>query len=233
MAEPEDDVLGKLDALLRRHQPSDPDIPVLTDVVVPSPLDLDAIPVLTDEVLPGGDAGQAGAPELPPFPELLPEPGEAPAAADTPAPPPKERVLPAPALPLEFELPPDARYVALDPGAEAPAAPAPAEPAPEAGIAAAAPAEDTAPPATTPVPALSEETIQLIADTIKADVAEMLDARLQEALARQLKASLHGALDRALSSMLDQFVVHIEEVVRVTIASELEKQLAGPRRPEP
>lgn len=242
-----DDVLGKLDALLKRHQaPSEPDIPVLTEVVVPSPLDLEAIPILTEEVieyqLPPGEASSPageGAPEEPPFPELLPA---VPAEASAPAP------LPV----LEFELPADARWVSLvetgaAPATEVPAETVPAEtvpaapaPAPEPGApiapGAGSPAAVERPPGEVPaaVPSvLSQETIQLIADTIKADVAKILDEQLQQALAQQLQTSLHVALDRALASMLDQFVIHIEEVVRVSIASELEKQLEQLRKSLP
>lgn len=239
MSEP-DDVLGKLDALLKRHQaPAEPDIPVLTEVVVPSPLDLEAIPILTEEVvedqLPTGEASSPageGAPEEPPFPELLPE---VPAEANAPASPPV----------LEFELPADARWVSLvetgaAPVTEAPdeTVPAAAAPAPEPGAPIAPGAGSLAavgrPPAESAVPSvLSQETIQLIAETIKADVAKILDAQLKQALAEQLQTSLHVALDRALASMLDQFVIHIEEVVKVSIASELEKQLDQLRKSLP
>jgi hypothetical protein len=125
---------------------------------------------------------------------------------------------------LEFEVPPEARYVFLSPSTEE--TPTTLPPAPEPALAPAA-------AVTTPeIHALSEETIQLIADTIKGDVARILDIQLQQALAQQLQNSLHVALDRALSSMLDQFVIHIEEVVKVSIASELKKQLDELPRPE-
>lgn len=217
MTEPEDDVLGKVDALLRRHQTPEPDIPVLTEVLVPPPIDLDAIPVLTDVV----GVEESAADDAPiPFPELLPL---EPVAAE------EEAVAASPAAPiaLEFDIPPGARYVALD---REPVEPTPQPTAPEPDLRTLAVEDGTRMPA--PVHALSEETIQLIADTIKADVARILDAQLQQALAQQLQTSLHVALDRALASMLDQFVIHIEEVVRSAIANELEKQLGALRRPD-
>ena len=223
MSEPENDLLGKLDALMKRHRP-EADVPVLTDIVVPSPLDLDAIPVLTEEVSHTDELAQE---ETPPFPELLPElppeplppvSGELAVPRAYPAPPQAQgEVQPSTPPLLEFEIPPEARYVRLTDLTPAP--PAEEDTQPLASV---------QPPADQPTPALhalSEETIQLIADTIKADVAKILDAQLQQALAQQLQASLHLALDRALASMLDQFMIHIEEVVRLSIASELERQL--------
>jgi len=236
MSEPSgEDVLNKLDALMKRHQPAaEPDIPVLTDIVALPEIDLDAIPMLTEEV------EQA--------PVLKPEPPSAPtltAAPPLPEPEPIEFTLPAtgtgeqvapqpPSLSaeltaapsaepvelefpvLEFDLPPGARYISLAPTVKAPVALAP---------------EPQAMPATA-ANALSEETIRHIADIIKDDVAKVLDTQLQQALAQQLQGSLHVALDRALSSMLDQFIATIEEVVRVSIADELQKQLAPFKRPK-
>jgi len=224
-----EDVLDKLDALMKRHQPpADADIPVLTDIVAPPEIDLDAIPLLTEEVAPA-EAALAAEP-LPTLPELEALEFEEPAAA-TPAP------EAAPDLPgheepaagvqaegqtLAFDIPPGARYVSLA------AAPEEEAVAPTQEAAPVPPAAPTAPA----IHALSDDTIQLIADTIKADVAKILDTQLQQALAQQLQSSLHVALDRALSSMLDQFVIHIEEVVKISIASELEKQLADLRKSE-
>lgn len=232
-----EDVLDKLDALMKRHQPpADADIPVLTDLVAPPAVDLDAIPLLTEEIPSEETTGEEAATmetsveePFPALPELEALEYEAPPAAVTAAP------EPAPSLPgdevpahgsepggtaLAFDIPPGARYVSLAASPEQEAAPAAPEPPPAAPVAAAA------------VHALSDDTIQLIADTIKADVAKILDEQLQQALAQQLQSSLHVALDRALSSMLDQFVIHIEEVVKLSIASELKKQLAELHKPE-
>jgi hypothetical protein len=226
MSNSDENVLDKLDALMKRHQPAaDTDVPVLTDVVAPPEIDLDAIPMLTEEVAAESTPAPTEVPQLreleapdftPPELEVTPlEIIEEPASA-VPEPEPAESSLPT----LEFEMPPGTRYIDLTPAVEEPAAIA-AEPAP---------------PSPTPaLHALSEETIQLIADTIKDDVAKVLDTQLQQALAQQLQSSLHVALDRALSSMLDQFIATIEEVVRVSIADELQKQLAPfkpPKTPE-
>ena len=45
-----DDVFDKLDALLKKHAANEPEIPVLTDLVEPPSVDLNAIPVLTEEI---------------------------------------------------------------------------------------------------------------------------------------------------------------------------------------
>ena len=216
MSEPasDEDVLGKLDALMKRHQPaSNADFPVLTDIVDAPELDLDAIPMLTEEV------------------EHLPEPSVAEAeapAADLPEPTPELDPAPEIELPaLEFDIPPDVQYVMLEatqPTEATAPAPIQVEPLPPAPV------------QVEPVPvqqALSEETIQHIASIIKDDVARVLDSQLQQALAQQLQSSLHVALDKALSSMLDQFTTTIEEVVLASIADELQKQLAPFKRPAP
>ena len=45
-----EDVFDKLDALLKKHAANEPEIPVLTDLVEPPRVDLNAIPVLTEEI---------------------------------------------------------------------------------------------------------------------------------------------------------------------------------------
>lgn len=50
MRDPREDVLNKMDALLKKHHATEPDIPVLTDIVEHPRVDLDAIPILTEEV---------------------------------------------------------------------------------------------------------------------------------------------------------------------------------------
>lgn len=50
MRDPREDVLNKMDALLKKHHATEPDIPVLTDIVEHPRLDLEAIPILTEEV---------------------------------------------------------------------------------------------------------------------------------------------------------------------------------------
>lgn len=53
MSSEEEDILGKMDALLKRHQPSEPavvEIPTLTEVLVPPEANPAQIPVLTEIV---------------------------------------------------------------------------------------------------------------------------------------------------------------------------------------
>ena len=50
MRDPREDVLNKMDALLKKHHATEPDIPVLTDIVEHPRVDLEAIPILTEEV---------------------------------------------------------------------------------------------------------------------------------------------------------------------------------------
>ena len=52
-------------------------------------------------------------------------------------------------------------------------------------------------------------------------------------ISEELSGMLNSSLDKALSSMLDQFMIHIEDVVRTSIADELQKQLAPFKRPVP
>jgi hypothetical protein len=257
MTEPSDDnVLDKLDALLKRHQrPDEHDIPVLTDIVTPPQIDLNAIPVLTEEV-------SSKTSEAPVELDLLPEVTEVAPAEPVPV---TREAEPLPSLPdLEFE--PMLDFTAESRAPEEMREPldlvvgvAPAEAAIEMESTAEAPYEIEIPPAaayidltaevsavpglgepemaapesvTAAAPqALSQQTVQLIADTVKIDIAKIIDEHLQHALAQQLKNVLHVALDRALASMLDQFVVNIEEVVRASIADELQKQLAPFKRP--
>jgi len=234
-----DDVFDKLDALLKKHAANEPEIPVLTDLVEPPRVDLDAIPVLTEEITPG------------PFPtplelelDLIPEPMridpamkqaeteavlaqldamEAEVQAEVDARIAQVQTEPAPAVTepeshpeFSIEIPPDAAYVPLPPSEIEVAAP----------IAAAAP-QPALPPA------LSEETLQRIAALIEADVARILKESLHQTLSEELGGILNLTLDKALSSMLDQHMMMLEETVRSTIADELKKQLAPFKRPPP
>lgn len=54
---------------------------------------------------------------------------------------------------------------------------------------------------------------------------ENLDLRIQEILDQRLSAHITSAMDRAISSMLDQFSMQLESVVREAVAEELRKQL--------
>ena len=222
MSESREDVLDKLDALLKKHVASEPDIPVLTDILGPPLVDLNIIPVLTEEI----DFTSPALPATPIELDLVHKPVpdnpaqqqaeteamlarleavEAEVQADVDARIAKVQAVPSPAL--SIEIPQDARYVAL-----------PLMPA----------AEPTSAPTLLP-----EETVKRIAALIEADVARILKTSLHQTLSEELSGMLSASLDKALSSMLDQFMIHMEDVVRTSIADELQKQLAPFRRPAP
>jgi hypothetical protein len=95
MSEPREDVLNKLDALLKKHTPTEPDIPVLTDLVEQPRVDLDLIPVLTEEI----ELGVAATPH--PAVDLV-APEEAPQVAQTPVA--EQGFIAEPTTPLELNL---------------------------------------------------------------------------------------------------------------------------------
>ena len=226
-----DDVFDKLDALLKKHAANEPEIPVLTDLVEPPSVDLNAIPILTEEV----SAGPFAAPlelEL----DLVPEPMrfdpalkqaeteavlaqlnviEAEVQAEVDARIAQVQTEPAPEPHPEFsiEIPPGAEYVALPPT--------------EIEISTLIADTHILPPA------LPEEALRSIAALTEADVARILKQSLHQILSEELGGILNLTLDKALSSMLDQHMMMIEETVRSTIADELKKQLAPFKRPTP
>jgi hypothetical protein len=214
MSEPREDVLDKLDALLKKHVASEPGIPVLTDILAPPLVDLDIIPVLTEEI----DFTSLAPPATPieldlvhkPVPEdpakqqaetkaMLArlEAVEAEVQADVDA---RIAKVQAPPAAPSIEIPPHARYVALPLTAAF-------EPTPAISI-------------------LPEETVKKIAALIEADVARILRTSLHQTLSEELSGMLNSSLDKALSSMLEQFMIHIEDVVRTSIKDEVQKQLA-------
>lgn len=223
MSEARDNVLDKLDALLKKHAATEPDIPVLTDILEPPPVDLGAIPLLTEEV---ASAPPQAVWDTPLELDLVPEPMH-----DDPAPQHAEtetvlarleaveaevqadvdaRIARAQSMPDQtpsIEIAPGARYVTL----------------PLTQM-----IEPSVPPAILP-----EETVKKIAELIEADIARVLKTSLHQALSQELDGMLNSALDKALSSILDQFMIHMEDVVRNSIADELQKQLAPFKRPAP
>ena len=230
-----DDVFDKLDALLKKHAANEPEIPVLTDLVQPPRVDLNVIPILHDEIT----ADPFAAPldiEL----DLTAEPMHfdpvlkqaeteaAPAqiktvkaevqtevdlridqiqSAPTPA-----SIAPESRPKFSIEIPHDAKYVAL----------------PHTKIPVAAPALQPTLPLTLP-----DDTLQRIAALIETDVARILKDSLRQTLSEELNGILNITLDKALSSMLDQHMMMIEETVRATIADEFQKQLAPFKRQTP
>lgn len=240
MPDPREDVLNKMDALLKKHHATEPDIPVLTDIVEPPRINLDLIPVLTEEVhltapadtpppvtpvdtAPRHPAQTPTAPtELDKVHALPPaaldansvlqrlEAVEAEVQAEIDA-----RISRAQSTPNQrssIEIPPNAHFISLTPGS--PIAPTP-------------PAE-TIEPKQEP----KDSAKQIIA-IIETDISRIIKKHLHQSLDEELTGMLSNALDKALSSMLEQFVLHMEEVVRHSIADELKKQLAPFKRPTP
>lgn len=232
-----DDVFDKLDALLKKHAANEPEIPVLTDLVEPPNVDLNAIPVLTEEIPVSPDALPLNI-EL----DLIPEPVqidpaqkqaeteavlaqldavEAEVQAEVDARIAQTQTKSAPDSPAEFsiEIPANAEYVTLS----------------QAEIELPTLIADTQVmlPDKTPgaSPAISEESLRSIAALIEADVARILKQSLHQTLSEELSGMLNLALDKTLSSMLDQHMMMLEETVRSTIADELKKQLAPFKRP--
>ena len=253
MREPRDDVLGKMDALLRKHHTTEPEIPVLTDIVENPRIDLDVIPVLTDEV-------DLAAPPMTPEAPYFPEPEIA--AAQTPAVPEYAAEAALPTTPIEIDLAPPPQFdePELEPEQqtsvlqrlEAVEAEVQAEinarisqtqstPSVKPSIEIPQGAQfiplATLPtvPASPPVAAIpaAVESAQQLSAQLEAEVARIIKKHLHQTLDQELSGMLNRALDKATSSMLEQFIVHMEEVVRSSIADELKKQLAPFKRPTP
>lgn len=66
-----------------------------------------------------------------------------------------------------------------------------------------------------------------ISDSLTEEILRSIDRHLQKAMEKSVAPQLANSLDKALSSMLDQFSMHIEEMVKETIANELQKQLTA------
>jgi hypothetical protein len=60
---------------------------------------------------------------------------------------------------------------------------------------------------------------------LSAQSLERLDRQIQEILDQHFSTHIVPALDRAMSTMLDQFAAQLESVVREAVAQELRKQL--------
>lgn len=233
MSEARENVLDKLDALLKKHSTTEPDIPVLTDLVEEPRVDLNVIPVLTEEIMvnPAQAFAEIAEPSspieldlvhestrwspLPPIETALVlarlEAVEAEVHAEVEARIAQTRSAPKP-LP-SIEIPPKVHYVTLAAAPEAkPSAP------------------EFIPPASAPLPA---DALTHITAMIEADVARIIKNSLHQTLSEKLPGMVNSALDKALSSMLEQFMMHLEEVVRSSIEDELKKQLAPFKRPPP
>jgi len=73
----------------------------------------------------------------------------------------------------------------------------------------------------------TKESQAQISDSLSEQILRSIDLHLQKTIEKSVAPQLANSLDKALSSMLDQFSMHIEEMVRETIALELQKQLSA------
>ena len=225
MSEPREDVLNKLDALLKKHTPTEPDIPVLTDLVEQPRVDLDLIPVLTEEI----DIGATAMP-LPVVDLLAQE--TAPQAPHTPL---AEHALPPqPSIPIELDLvhesikqepkpEPDgpasvlARLEAVEAEVQAeieariaqtqsaPNAP-PSIEIPQDAQYIRLPADVVTEPAPLPLPTSSLAQLppaQLPPTQLPEDTAKQIAALIEADIARMIKSNLRQALAEDLSGMLN------------------------------
>jgi len=251
MRDPREDVLNKMDALLKKHHATEPDIPVLTDIVEHPRIDLDAIPVLTEEVDLVAEAYQAPpvTPAATTFPQVVsieqeliehvPQPAIEldlvhPSGVGMPAPSDANSVLQRlEAVEAEVQAEIEARISQtqsapnLRPTIEVP------QGAQFISLSTAVAVEPSPPVKPTEPASLPEDLVKQVAAMIEADVGRIIKKQLHQSLDEELSDMLAHALDKALSSMLEQFMVHMEEVVRNSIADELKKQLAPFKRPAP
>ncbi len=259
-----EDVFDKLDALIKKHAANEPEIPVLTDLVEPPRIDLNAIPVLTEEIIatpapleyaPSFEAAHIDFAPAPIDAETsltqheditLDVPVETEAYLDeTSAPPPLES---PPTLSMEMHQEDMTLDVPVEAYLDETPAPTPLEPPPTFSMEVPQNAEYVllqTPPIETPTPVIAppvapapaqtltlpDDTLHNIAKLIETDVARVLKDSLHQTLSAELSGMLNLTLDKALSSMLDQHMMMIEETVRSTIADELKKQLAPFKRP--
>lgn len=230
MSDKKDDVFEKFDALVNKHTRVEPDFPVLTDVIEPPRIDLDAIPVLTEEI----DLDTPSEIEL----ELVPEPApidalmkhvqtqqvlekldvaEAEIQAEVEARIQRSLKLPetpheAP-MPALMEIPQGAAYLpVMDTVATS--------------------ATQVVSPTAAPS-ALNEDTAREIAALLEGEISRMVKTALQQALAQELPKMMNAHLDKALSSMLDQHIMMLQETVRGCVADEFAKQIAPFRKQPP
>ena len=66
----------------------------------------------------------------------------------------------------------------------------------------------------------------LPAGGLSPELQSQIDQRILDVLEKRFSQHIAAAIDKALSVMLDQFSVHLEEVAREAVAEEIQKQLA-------
>ena len=253
MSEPQEDVLHKLDALLKKHAPTEREIPVLTDVVEQPRVDLDSIPVLTEEIpldLTPNYLYEQASGAMPESDLQALEHDDAHVGmpgfhtqddSETPSSIMEHNEVLARLEEVEHEVEAEikARIARVQKestplvssGMEAPKVEAPSI----------LPTADNATSlAPTPLPSpvvsaekMPEEMLREITARLETDIARIVQNNVQQTLADALPQLLNSAMDKALSSLIEQFMMHMEEVVRQTIADELKKQLAPFKRPSP
>jgi hypothetical protein len=64
-----------------------------------------------------------------------------------------------------------------------------------------------------------------VAPELSSQLLENLHSQIQEILDQRLPVHIASAMDRAMSTMLDQFSMQMQSVVREAVAHELQKQL--------
>lgn len=86
------------------------------------------------------------------------------------------------------------------------------------------PMPDSLPPP--PASQLSPLPSALSTGDFDSELQAIVDQRILDVLEKRFSPHITAAIDKALSVMLDQFSVHLEEVAREAVAEEIQKQLA-------
>lgn len=81
-------------------------------------------------------------------------------------------------------------------------------------------------PLPSPPPQLSPMQPALSTGDFDTELQTLVDQRILDVLEKRFSPHISAAIDKALSVMLDQFSVHLEEVAREAVAEEIQKQLA-------
>ena len=214
-----------------------PEIPILTEIVEEHALDNELeqglIPVLTETIETQEEESYDFSLELDLDPyynalhsEGAPEKEVQTATAtseaiEAPSLVPEE--MPLPDFPeLEFEPSPQETETTAEHIAEPIAMPEPLPMEPVAAPILSEP-EIVAPAA----PTQTAESATLVSDSLTEQILRSLDQHLQKAVENSLAPQVANSVDKALSSMLDQFSIHIEYMVQEAITKELQKQFSA------
>lgn len=228
----EKDIFEKMDALVRKHHPAPAqaaatnapaantapaNIPTLTDVI-PNPgleaeLEKDLIPLLTEAIPPPQADPDESTLELDLDPYFT-------ITGREPSPP-----SPAPEVTTElsFQPEPEASDLSTLPKLDGPLF----TDIVELNATVNAPLVESHQESIPFQQVMSAEALAQFADTLSEQMMRALDQRLQQAVDKKIAPQLAQTVDKALSSMLDQFSVNIEDMVRESIAQELQRQLTA------